>query len=63
MRRLIGEALHALREAEGIGPEETRVHYVGRAVPENSGSPASAPNYATSPNDSVWCPSRPAQIV
>jgi Flp pilus assembly protein TadD len=32
MRRQIGEALHALQEAERIAPEETRVHYVGRAV-------------------------------
>jgi tetratricopeptide (TPR) repeat protein len=32
MRRQIGEALHALAEAERIAPEETRVHYVGRAV-------------------------------
>jgi hypothetical protein len=32
MRRLIGEALRALQEAERIAPEETRVHYVGRAV-------------------------------
>ena len=32
MRRQIGEALHALTEAERIAPEETRVHYVGRAV-------------------------------
>lgn len=32
MRRQIGEALQALQEAERIAPEETRVHYVGRAV-------------------------------
>jgi tetratricopeptide (TPR) repeat protein len=32
MRRQIGEALHALQEAERIAPEETRIHYVGRAV-------------------------------
>jgi tetratricopeptide (TPR) repeat protein len=32
MRRQIGEALHALQEAERIAPEETRVHYAGRAV-------------------------------
>lgn len=32
MRRQIGEALHALAEAESIAPEETRVHYLGRAV-------------------------------
>jgi transcriptional regulator with XRE-family HTH domain len=32
MRRQIGEALHALQEAERIAPEEARVHYVGRAV-------------------------------
>ena len=32
MRRQIGEALHALEEAERIAPEETRVHYAGRAV-------------------------------
>jgi tetratricopeptide (TPR) repeat protein len=32
MRRQIGEALHALEEAERIAPEETRVHYVGRGV-------------------------------
>ena len=32
MRRQIGEALHALQEAERIAPEETRVHYVGRGV-------------------------------
>ena len=32
MRRHIGEALHALQEAERIAPEETRVHAVGRAV-------------------------------
>jgi transcriptional regulator with XRE-family HTH domain len=32
MRRQIGEALHALQEAERIAPEETRVHTVGRAV-------------------------------
>ena len=32
MRRQIGEALHSLQEAERIAPEETRVHYVGRAV-------------------------------
>jgi hypothetical protein len=32
MRRQIGEALHALQEAERIAPEETRVHAVGRAV-------------------------------
>jgi transcriptional regulator with XRE-family HTH domain len=32
MRRQIGEALRALQEAERIAPEETRVHYVGRAV-------------------------------
>jgi len=32
MRRQIGEALHALQEAERIAPEETRVHYVSRAV-------------------------------
>ena len=32
MRRQIGEALHALQEAECIAPEETRIHYVGRAV-------------------------------
>jgi outer membrane PBP1 activator LpoA protein len=32
MRRQIGEALHALQQAERIAPEETRVHYVGRAV-------------------------------
>lgn len=32
MHRQIGEALHALQEAERIAPEETRVHYVGRAV-------------------------------
>lgn len=32
MRRQIGEALHALQEAERIAPEETRVHYVGRAA-------------------------------
>jgi hypothetical protein len=31
-RRQIGEALHALQQAERIAPEETRVHYVGRAV-------------------------------
>jgi len=33
MRGQIGEALHALQEAERIAPEETRVHYVGRAAP------------------------------
>ncbi len=32
MRRQIGEALHALQEAERIAPEEARIHYVGRAV-------------------------------
>ena len=32
MLRQIGEALHALAEAERIAPEETRVHYLGRAV-------------------------------
>jgi tetratricopeptide (TPR) repeat protein len=32
MRRQIGEALHALQEAERLAPEETHVHYVGRAV-------------------------------
>ena len=32
MRRQIGDALHALQEAERIAPEKTRVHYVGRAV-------------------------------
>ena len=32
MRRQIGEALHVLRHADRIGPEETRVYYVGRAV-------------------------------
>jgi tetratricopeptide (TPR) repeat protein len=32
MRRQIGEALHALQEAERIATEETRVHSVGRAV-------------------------------
>ena len=32
MRRQIGEALRALQKAERIAPEETRVHYVGRAV-------------------------------
>jgi hypothetical protein len=32
MRRQIGEALHALQEAERIAPEETRVHYLERAV-------------------------------
>jgi hypothetical protein len=32
MRRQIGEALHALQEAERIASEETRVHAVGRAV-------------------------------
>jgi len=32
MRRQIGESLHALQEAERIAPEETRVHYLGRAV-------------------------------
>jgi transcriptional regulator with XRE-family HTH domain len=32
MRRRIGEALHALEEAERIAPEETRVHYAGRSV-------------------------------
>jgi transcriptional regulator with XRE-family HTH domain len=32
MRRQIGEALHALQEAERIAAEETRVHAVGRAV-------------------------------
>jgi transcriptional regulator with XRE-family HTH domain len=32
MRRQIGEALHAIQEAERIAPEETRVHTVGRAV-------------------------------
>jgi outer membrane PBP1 activator LpoA protein len=32
VRRQIGEALHALQEAERIAPEETRVRYVGRAV-------------------------------
>jgi hypothetical protein len=32
MRRQIGEALHALEEAERIAAEETRVHYAGRAV-------------------------------
>lgn len=30
--RQIGEALRALQEAERIAPEETRVHYVDRAV-------------------------------
>ncbi len=32
MRRQIGEALHALQEAERIAPEEARLHFVGRAV-------------------------------
>jgi hypothetical protein len=33
MRRQIGEALHAVQEAQRIvAPEEVRVHYVGRAV-------------------------------
>ena len=32
MRRQIGEAMHARPEAERIAPQETRVHYVGRAV-------------------------------
>jgi transcriptional regulator with XRE-family HTH domain len=32
MRRQIGESLYALQEAERIAPEETRVHYLGRAV-------------------------------
>jgi hypothetical protein len=32
MRRQIGEALHALQEAEQIAPEETRINYVSRAV-------------------------------
>ena len=32
IRRQIGEALHSLQEAERIAPQETRVHYVGRAV-------------------------------
>jgi hypothetical protein len=30
--RQIGGALHAIQEAERIAPEETRVHYIGRAV-------------------------------
>jgi hypothetical protein len=32
MRRQIGEALHALQEAERIAPEETHINYVSRAV-------------------------------
>ena len=32
MRRQIGEALHALQEAERIAPEETRVNYVSRTI-------------------------------
>jgi transcriptional regulator with XRE-family HTH domain len=32
MRRQIGEALHALQEADRIAPEETRVNYVSRAT-------------------------------
>ena len=32
MRRQIGEALHALLNAERIAPEKTGVHYAGRAV-------------------------------
>jgi transcriptional regulator with XRE-family HTH domain len=32
MRRQLGEALHALAEAERIAPEETRAHYISRSV-------------------------------
>lgn len=51
-----------LQEADRIVPEEARVHYVGRAVTrEHSSSPdyGHDQNYATSPNDSEYCP-RPA---
>jgi hypothetical protein len=65
MRRQIGEALHALQEAERIAPEETRVHYVGRAVTREllqlSGL-RPRPELRDSPNDSAYCPSQPSRV-
>ena len=61
MRCQIGEALHALQEAERIAPEETRVHAVGRAVTRDllqlSGL-RPGPSCATSPSASACCPGR-----
>jgi hypothetical protein len=62
MRRQIGEALHALAEAERIAPEEPEFTTSAEPSPATcSSSPACDrdPNSANLPNDSASCPSRP----
>jgi tetratricopeptide (TPR) repeat protein len=61
MRRQIGEALHALQEAERIAPEETRVNYVSRTIIREllqlSGL-RPRPELRDLADDSASCPSR-----